>query len=349
MASRRSRVAGTCARTTESRLFEVPIVVVGLHHVGYLLITANLLPNILIAVIVNPMEKVRRLEMTESRAAGHDVDGDGVPGEIVCDESGYEGEKLIDTTTAVFAHASVVLGDEAAEACIRRLRAMIGSPATQYKAGHLLRGKHRAALEWFLGPDGPLPGRGSVFLLDKAHFVAVELAALLGVDPATVDRSPYVLAAANDLLRGRDRPGVVDEFFRVSGRTAGRERAELFRSWLRADPVVNSVLDPLVPALVAAVRRWGPVTVAHDRQVMLPARRVDHIRELCGGRLAGVRFLDAESHPRIQVADILAGTVRHIAEQELAGRGDPALTALARPFVDCTSVWNGPSLLLSPT
>jgi len=265
-------------------------------------------------------------------------------GEIVCDESGYEGEKLVDTTTAVFAHAAVMVGDDAADACIRRLRAMIGSPATQYKAGHLLREKHRAALEWFLGPDGPALGRGSVFLIDKAHLVATALAALLGVDPATVDRSPYVLAAANDLLRGKDRPGVVDEFFRVSGRTEGRERAELFRSWLRGDPVVNSVLDPLVPALVAAVRRWGPVPVVPDRQVMLPARRVDHIRELCGGRLAGVRFLDAESH-RIQVADILAGTVRHIAERELAGRGDPRLTARARPFVDSTSVLDAPTLL----
>ncbi len=52
--------------------------------------------------------------------------------EIVCDESGYEGEKLIDTTTAVFAHASVVLDDDAADGCIRTLRAMIRSPATQY-------------------------------------------------------------------------------------------------------------------------------------------------------------------------------------------------------------------------
>lgn len=266
-------------------------------------------------------------------------------GEIVCDESGYEGEKLIDTTTLVFAHASVVLGDEAADACLRTLRRLIGSPATQYKANHLLRGKHRAALEWFLGPDGPVHGRGSVFLIDKAHLVATALATLLDVDPATVDRSPYVLAAANDLLRGKERPGVVDEFFRVSGRTAGRERAELFRAWLRTDPVVNSVLDPLVPALVAAVRRWGPVTVVHDRQVMLPDRRIDRIRELTGGRLAGVRFLDAESHPRIQVADILAGTVRHIAERELTGDGDPTLTALARPFADSTSVWNGPRLL----
>ncbi len=266
--------------------------------------------------------------------------------EIVCDESGYEGEKLVDTTTAVFAHASIALDDDAALGCVHALRGMIRSPATQYKSGHLLRGKNRAALEWFLGPDSPVHGRGSVFLIDKAYFVVTGVAALLGLDPAALDRSPYVLAAANDLLRVKDRPGVVDEFFRVSGLRAGRERAELFRVWLREDPVVNSVLDPLVPALVAAVRRWGPVTVVHDRQIMLPARRIAHVRELCGGRLGGVRFLDAESHPRIQVADMLAGTVRHIAERELTGRGDPALTALARPFLDSTSVWEEPRLLV---
>jgi hypothetical protein len=96
---------------------------------------------------------------------------------------------------------------------------------------------------------------------------------------------------------------------------------------------VNSVLDPLVPAMVAAVRHWGPVTIAHDRQIMLPARRIERIQELCRGRLHGVRFLDAESHPQIQIADILAGTVRHIAEHR-----DPALTPLIAYFVDPTSV-----------
>ena len=54
--------------------------------------------------------------------------------EIACDESGYEGEKLIDTTKDVFAHASVqVTGSSAAE-CIRELRRRIKSPATQYKS-----------------------------------------------------------------------------------------------------------------------------------------------------------------------------------------------------------------------
>jgi hypothetical protein len=265
--------------------------------------------------------------------------------EISCDESGYEGEKLIDTTTPLFAHSSVAMDAPAAAALVAELRARVRSPVRAYRSGHLLRGKSRGVLEWFLAPDGPMAGRGAVFLVDKTHLVVTRLAELFGLDPAAVDRRPYVLAAANDLLRAKDTPGVVDEFFRVSGLTAGRERAELFRSWLLADPAVNTVLDPLMPALVEATRHWGPATVLHDRQTMLPARRVERIRELSGGRLAGIRFSDVDSHPQIQVADMLAGTVRQIAERELAGDGDPVLTALARPFILPRSLLERTSLL----
>lgn len=50
------------------------------YYISYVLITANLLLNILIAVIVNSMEEARRLEMTERMAI--DEDQDGVPDEI---------------------------------------------------------------------------------------------------------------------------------------------------------------------------------------------------------------------------------------------------------------------------
>ena len=257
--------------------------------------------------------------------------------EIACDESGYEGEKLIDGTKDVFAHASLDVGPDAAARWLAELRRRVGSPATQYKSGHLLRDKSRPVLEWFLGPDGPVHGRGHVFLIDKAYWVTTRVADLFGV-PVT-DPSPRFLAAANDLLRGKDQPGVVGEFFRVAPELSGGwERAELFRAWLREDPVTNSVLDPLVPAIVAAVRFWGPVTVVHDRQTQLPAARIARIAELCGGDLLGMRFLDAASHPRIQLADILAGTVRSIASDGRAGRGDPVLAGLAAPYVDADSI-----------
>ena len=50
------------------------------YYVSYVLITVNLLLNILIAVIVNSMEEARRLEMTER--LGTDEDRDGVPDDI---------------------------------------------------------------------------------------------------------------------------------------------------------------------------------------------------------------------------------------------------------------------------
>jgi hypothetical protein len=225
--------------------------------------------------------------------------------EIACDESGYEGEKLIGSTTRYFAHASIRLpGDEAA-LVLAELRARIRSPATQYKATHLLREKHRPVLEWFLGATGPVHGNGHVFLLDKPHFVRSQFVRVFGFDPPD-------LAVANSVLRARG--------------TDSPPWAAPFRQWLLADPVGRSVLDPLVPAIVAAVKHWGPVDVAHDRQTQLPPRRIEVLRERC--ELGGLRFLDAESHPRIQIADILAGTVRRITED-----GDSALSHLLPAYL----------------
>jgi hypothetical protein len=81
-----------------------------------------------------------------------------VPGlvEIACDESGYEGEKLIGATTDVFARASVRLDTGSAARLMQELRNRIRSPATEYRATHVLRDKHRPVLTWLLGPSGPL-------------------------------------------------------------------------------------------------------------------------------------------------------------------------------------------------
>ncbi|MFU8871624.1 ion transporter [Micromonospora sp. SL4-19] len=53
-----------------------------LYYISFVMITVNLLLNILIAVIVNSMEEARRLEMTERLAPDYDEDGDGVPDEL---------------------------------------------------------------------------------------------------------------------------------------------------------------------------------------------------------------------------------------------------------------------------
>ncbi|MFD0662567.1 hypothetical protein [Thermocatellispora tengchongensis] len=41
----------------------------------------------------------------------------------------------------------------------------------------------------------------------------------------------------------------------------------------------------------------------------------------------------------MQVADLLAGAARKIAEDALHGHGDPELTALLRPYVHPRSIW----------
>src|SRR5690606_477161 len=95
--------------------------------------------------------------------------------EIGCDESGSEGEKLVGGNTDVFAHASVSLSIEAAAACVAEVRDRIRSPATEYKANHLLRDKHRAVLTWLLDPSGPLAGAAYVHLLDKPFFAVLKI------------------------------------------------------------------------------------------------------------------------------------------------------------------------------
>ncbi|MEV2237435.1 ion transporter [Micromonospora sp. NPDC049891] len=53
-----------------------------LYYGSFVVITVNLLLNILVAVFVNSMEEARRLEMTEGLGPGYDSDGDGVPDEV---------------------------------------------------------------------------------------------------------------------------------------------------------------------------------------------------------------------------------------------------------------------------
>ncbi|PRY32277.1 hypothetical protein [Pseudosporangium ferrugineum] len=312
--------------------------------------------------------------------------------QIACDESGYEGEKLIGTTTDVFAHAGVRLPADLSAACLAELRQRIRSPATEYKANHLLREKHRAVLVWFLGPSSPLFRNAHVYVIDKVCYVLGKLADLVFAEPdapglstdrrartaadrlyrwawagqavagradaATARPVQELLVAANDLMRGKDRDdvaGPVDAFFAaldreddaggIGGETGARDKAVALRVRMKNDPSL-SILDPLIPALVRAVARWGgggrPVTIVHDRQTMLPGERVAELQRVLrrsGMTLERVELAAAETEPRVQLADILAGTVRKITQDELHGHGDAELITLARPYLDPYSIW----------
>ncbi|WP_410600083.1 DUF3800 domain-containing protein [Amycolatopsis sp. lyj-90] len=256
-----------------------------------------------------------------------------MPLEIACDESGSEGEKLIGGQTDVFAHAGVRLSIEEAADCLAELRRRIRSPAVEYKANHLLRTKHRRVLEWFLGSLGPVRGRAHVYLVDKKLLLANELRGLLGLDVSPDDG---LLAAFNDVLRTRNRRDpAAGSFFAMAG-DSGELRAKV------AELRDAKVLDPLVPAILRAVGRWSedgePVFLVHDEQPSLKGERLAEIEASPG--LAGLKFVDSRTDPRVQVADFLVGVARRIAEDELNGNGDAVLTALLAPYVDSKSLWN---------
>nr|WP_222109989.1 hypothetical protein [Streptomyces cupreus] len=296
--------------------------------------------------------------------------------EVCCDESGSDGENLTGGNTDVFAHASVRLPVPMAAAYVQEIRDRIRSPASEYKANHLLREKHRAVLEWLLAPSGPIHGTAQVHLTEKAYFVVDRAVDLLLGDAAPAlplfrrgrdlfgeERWRAFLQAANQLLRARndgEPEAPVDSFFRTigalrpvaargeAGRTLGRlaaarSRADAYRAGL---PTLIPVLNPLLPAVVATAAYWSAggaaVRLVHDRQNMLTPERIAWIEERARGsgiRLAGVHLVAAREDPRVQLADFLAGIARKIASDELNGGADPVLTALLRPYVDPASVW----------
>src|SRR5690606_5986783 len=178
------------------------------------------------------------------------------------------------------------------------------------------------------------------------------------------------LAAANRLLRARDDgdPLAPAVHFRTTldalraarpGTPAAglldrlaeqRDRAEAYRAGLSGGANGHiPVLEPLLPAIVSPAAHWSAggraVRLVHDRQNILTPERIAWVEESArraGIRLSGLELVVARSDARVQLADFLAGTARRIASDELNGRGDPALTALLRPYVVATSVWATP-------
>ncbi|MFI1562019.1 hypothetical protein ACH4ZX_02965 [Streptomyces sp. NPDC020490] len=296
--------------------------------------------------------------------------------EVACDESGSDGENLTGGNTDVFAHASVRLTVPEAAGHLREIRDRIRSPAEEYKAGHLLREKHRAVLEWLLAPGGPIHGAAHVHLTEKAFFVVERTAGLLLGDggPALplFRAGPRVfgdglwrdfLDAANRLLRVRDGGEPVDVFFRAVGLlrrvaagaeaadvlerfAAARGRADAHRAGILAGRPLIPVLNPLLPSIVRTAAYWSRggrrIRLVHDRQNLLTPDRIAWIEETAHGSgitLDGLRLVAAREDPRVQLADFLAGIARKIGSDELHRRADPALTSLLRPYVDAASVW----------
>ncbi|GAA3795548.1 hypothetical protein GCM10022226_13620 [Sphaerisporangium flaviroseum] len=168
--------------------------------------------------------------------------------EIACDESGSEGEKLIGGNTDVFAHAGIRLSAEVAAECIQEIRGRIRSPATEYKANHLLREKHRPVLKWLLGPSSPIHGNAHVYLADKAFFAVGRVIDLL------VGEISYT-AGAGSYQDQRSKDMAVT-LYREGQRAFGRDRwnafLESFNDLMRARIPVDSFFH-----MVDALRLTG--------------------------------------------------------------------------------------------
>jgi Protein of unknown function (DUF3800) len=204
---------------------------------------------------------------------------------------------------------------------------------------------------------------------------AAELAAALYREaPATIGSAPWqqLLRSFNTLMRARSMAvgwveaeaffGGVDLVRRAHAHShVGEILALVSQSRPRDDDTLadlldrsraDTVLDPLVPAITSAVGHWGQrgesISIVHDEQSALTAERIAqlaprsaraHTNGCPVGRLVGLRFVDSQSDPRVQVADFLAGAARKIASEVLGGRGSEDLAALLSPYVDAGSIW----------
>lgn len=128
---------------------------------------------------------------------------------------------------------------------------------------------------------------------------------------------------------------------------SGIGRLRSIRAALAEDPRSPPLLEPLLPALSQAVRRWGAdrehLVVIHDEQSALTPWRVAEIgRRLAAehpGHTVSLTRVDSQDEPRVQIADLVAGIARRAATGVLAGRADPGLLRLVAPLVDPDSVW----------
>jgi hypothetical protein len=234
--------------------------------------------------------------------------------EVACDESGSEGDKLVGGSTDVFAHASVDIEPAVATDAMARVRVEARSPATEVKAGVVLRQQNRRVLEWLLGHEGPFSGRAHVHLTDKALHLTRHLVALGGWGPDDGAVLALELGSAgprrlgsrgwlallesfNDLMRAREAAPAgyaarsLVQRLRELGHAVADEVGAAALAIADAVPVEHAALtvlvqrdraaaplDPIVPALADVLQRWGssgrPLWIVHDVQAALTDRAI---------------------------------------------------------------------------
>lgn len=109
---------------------------------------------------------------------------------------------------------------------------------------------------------------------------------------------------------------------------------------------VPPALEPLLPALVETALHWTSngqsVVLVHDEQSALTRHRIARIQQVLNTHqhtaLEAVVMVDSRTDPRVQLADLLAGTARRLAITPAADE----LTGLLSPYVVPTPLWPYP-------
>jgi Protein of unknown function (DUF3800) len=240
---------------------------------------------------------------------------------------------LTDTRFFVLARTvDALLGDQP----VRSIDSPGATPALHRAAGALYRASRRSgdAARW------------NRFLVAAANLLRTHNR-WLPPDPL-----PRFAAAVESALATEPEPEAATVLARL--RAAGGRAAEV-RVALEQDRRSASLMEPLLPALMRAIEAWGArtesLTVIHDEQSALTPGRIAEMGarlSAAGGRLESVQRVDSRDHPRVQVADLLAGLGRRWAAAALARRsdadglgdaGDLELGRRLQPLVDLRSVW----------
>ncbi|WP_454810387.1 DUF3800 domain-containing protein [Paenarthrobacter nitroguajacolicus] len=117
--------------------------------------------------------------------------------------------------------------------------------------------------------------------------------------------------------------------------------------------------DPLLAALGGTVNEWKirsgrPIALVHDDAKELTPARVERLKDAIqhpervaasmagtGADVTDIRLVDSKADPRVQVADLLAGLGRAVAEGLLAGKPHQLLPGL-EPMQSRFSIWPMP-------
>lgn len=248
--------------------------------------------------------------------------------------------RLLGPAGPLHGNAFVHLTDKAYFVVGRVLDLVLGQSADTASAG--------------LHPDPRLTGLAIALCRDGADafgreswraFLAASNAVLRDWKPRDVREPVDAFVDLVETLAKRDGDGGLGA---ILGELRGaRSAAYAARARLLEQHVRQPAVEPLIPALARTILHWSQggrvdVSIAHDEQSALTERRVRRLERqlLRPGRCLRFRQVDSRTDPRVQVADVLAGVARKLADDELSGNGDAELGGLLRAYVDPASRWS---------